>query len=78
MPRPIKPASLSQEPFLNAQDTSKDLNTNTGSSQLYALYKQATQDPPIEEAPTPGTFEFRVSRGSSRHGRYSIHLGKGS
>lgn len=74
MPRPIKPASLSQGPSLDAQDTSKDLNTNMRSPQLYALYKQATQDPPIDKAETPGTFDFKVSQGSSRDRRYFIYL----
>jgi hypothetical protein len=31
------------------------------SPQLYALYKQATQDPPIDKAANPGTFDFKVS-----------------
>ena len=29
--------------------------------QLYAYYKQATQDPPIDKAENPGTFDFKVS-----------------
>jgi hypothetical protein len=32
------------------------------SPQLYALYKQATQDPPIDKAENPGTFDFKVSQ----------------
>jgi acyl-CoA-binding protein len=31
------------------------------SPQLYAFYKQATQDPPIDKAANPGTFDFKVS-----------------
>jgi hypothetical protein len=31
------------------------------SPQLYAFYKQATQDPPIDKATNPGTFDFKVS-----------------
>ncbi|EDN05077.1 acyl CoA binding protein family protein [Histoplasma capsulatum] len=27
--------------------------------ELYALFKQGTQDPPFEEAPKPGTFDFK-------------------
>ncbi|KAK2753418.1 hypothetical protein FQN55_003547 [Onygenales sp. PD_40] len=27
--------------------------------QLYALFKQGTQDPTFEEAPKPGTFDFK-------------------
>lgn len=27
---------------------------------MYALFKQGTQDPPFEEAPKPGTFDFKV------------------
>jgi diazepam-binding inhibitor (GABA receptor modulator, acyl-CoA-binding protein) len=26
---------------------------------MYALYKQATQDPPIEKSETPGTFDLK-------------------
>lgn len=26
---------------------------------MYALYKQATQEPPIEKAEAPGTFDFK-------------------
>lgn len=29
-------------------------------TQLYAYYKQATQDPPIDKAENPGTFDFKV------------------
>ncbi|ODH51312.1 hypothetical protein GX48_02552 [Paracoccidioides brasiliensis] len=27
--------------------------------ELYALFKQGTQDPPFEDAPKPGTFDFK-------------------
>lgn len=27
--------------------------------QMYALFKQATQDPPIDKAEAPGTFDFK-------------------
>jgi acyl-CoA-binding protein len=42
------------------------------SPQLYAFYKQATQDPPIDKADTPGTFDFKVSQGSSSDRGYSM------
>src|SRR2546421_2060543 len=61
MSRLNSPASSSQQPSLHAHDTSKDPNTNMRSPQLYALYKQATQDPPIDKAANPGTFDFKVS-----------------
>ena len=28
--------------------------------ELYAYFKQATQNPPIEDAPAPGTFDLKV------------------
>ena len=31
-----------------------------GNIQLYALFKQGTQDPPIEESKAPGMFELKV------------------
>jgi hypothetical protein len=61
MPRFNSPASSSQKPSLHAHNTSKAPNTNMRSPQLYALYKQATQDPPIDKAANPGTFDFKVS-----------------
>src|SRR5271155_1642709 len=61
MSRLNSPASSSQQSSLHAHDTSKDPNTNMRSPQLYALYKQATQDPPIDKAANPGTFDFKVS-----------------
>ena len=50
-----------KSPHYNAHNTSKAPNTNMRSPQLYALYKQATQDPPIDKAANPGTFDFKVS-----------------
>ena len=29
--------------------------------QLYALFKQGTQDPPIDQSKAPGMFELKVS-----------------
>jgi hypothetical protein len=72
MPCPIKPVSLSQERSRDTQDPSNDLRANMRSPQLYAFYKQATQDPPIDKADTPGTFDFKVSQGSSSDRGYSM------
>ncbi|KAI9784068.1 MAG: hypothetical protein M1835_003659 [Candelina submexicana] len=48
--------------FKKAVADSKQLKTKPTDDellQLYALYKQGTQDPPIEEAENPGTFDFK-------------------
>ena len=37
-----------------------ELLTDTGVLQLYALFKQGSQDPPIEESPAPGTWDMKV------------------
>jgi hypothetical protein len=78
MPRSINQASLPQEPSLDAQGASTDLNTNMRSPQLYALYKQATQDPPIDKAENPGTFDFKVSQGSPLYKPCSTYQGYGT
>lgn len=33
---------------------------DTNEVQIYAYYKQATQDPPIDKSPAPGTFDLKV------------------
>jgi acyl-CoA-binding protein len=78
MPAPIQPAFSSQQSTLDTQDTSNTLSTNMRSPQLYALYKQATQDPPIDKAENPGTFDFKVSQGTLLNKRYSSYQEHGS
>jgi len=41
----------------SSQDTMPPANLYR---QLYALFKQGTQDPPIEQASTPGLFDLKV------------------
>jgi len=53
--------TLSPE-FQQAVNDSKKLTakpSNDDLLQLYALYKQALQDPPIEKAEAPGTFDLK-------------------
>lgn len=54
-------ATLSPE-FQTAVADSKKLTAKPSQDdllQLYALYKQALQDPPIEKAEAPGTFDLK-------------------
>jgi len=53
---------MSSPEFKTAVEDSKKLKARPGDDellQLYAFFKQATQDPPIEDSPTPGTFDFK-------------------
>jgi len=48
--------------FQTAVADSRKLKAKPGDDellQLYAYFKQATQDPPIDKAETPGTFDFK-------------------
>ncbi|KLJ07460.1 diazepam-binding inhibitor (GABA receptor modulator, acyl-CoA-binding protein) [Blastomyces silverae] len=48
--------------FEAAVEASRKLSTKPSDDdllELYALFKQGTQDPPFEEAPKPGTFDFK-------------------
>ena len=49
------------------RQTKEEHQTDTmRNTQLYAYYKQATQDPPIDKAENPGTFDFKVCLDSLR------------
>ena len=37
-----------------------DVLTGAAGEQLYSLFKQGTQDPPIDESPQPGMFDMAV------------------
>lgn len=39
--------------------------------QLYGLFKQGTQDPPIESSDKPGMFDLKVTPTPSTHNRHS-------
>ena len=67
MPCPVIPRSSSQQPSADAHKIQEDFDTDMRSPQLYAFYKQATQDPPIDKAETPGTFDFKVSSPTPCH-----------
>lgn len=48
--------------FKTAVEDSKKLKAKPGDDellQLYGLFKQATQDPPIDKSEAPGTFDFK-------------------
>ncbi|KAH0543453.1 hypothetical protein FGG08_002218 [Glutinoglossum americanum] len=50
------------EEFQNAIIDSRKLKSKPGQDELlelYGLFKQGTQDPPIEKSDTPGTFDFK-------------------
>ncbi|OJD15561.1 hypothetical protein AJ78_04184 [Emergomyces pasteurianus Ep9510] len=56
MPAPQTPE------FEAAVEASRKLSTKPSDDdllELYALFKQGTQDPPFEDAPKPGTFDFK-------------------
>ncbi|EEQ85603.1 hypothetical protein RJZ56_006555 [Blastomyces dermatitidis] len=55
--------AVSKSPeFEAAVEASRKLSTKPSDDdllELYALFKQGTQEPPFEEAPKPGTFDFK-------------------
>jgi diazepam-binding inhibitor (GABA receptor modulator, acyl-CoA-binding protein) len=54
-----------------------EADPSSHTQQLYALYKQATQDPPIEKAEAPGMFDLKVrslSTASCSAGRHPAHI----
>lgn len=54
--------SAQSEAFKQAVQDSRKLKAKPSQDellQLYALFKQGTQDPPIEKSETPGTFDLK-------------------
>ena len=50
----------SQDELLEVRSYLCGRSLDTDESQLYALFKQGSQDPPFEEAPKPGMMDLQV------------------